>query len=74
MGKSRGEERWYQREEVIPKMRAGERYEMEHKEDGQKREIKVISWAGKATSKKSGDSYNVQNLNNGQINWVNMRE
>ena len=40
------------REEVIPKMRAGERYKMEHKEDGQKREIKVISRAGRATSKK----------------------
>ena len=41
-------------------MRAGERYKMEHKEDGQKREIKVISRAGKATSK-WGDNYNIQN-------------
>ena len=40
------------RMEVIPKMRAGERYEMDHKENGQKRKIKVISRAGKATSKK----------------------
>ena len=33
-------------------MKAGERYEMENKENGQKREITVISQAGKATSKK----------------------
>ena len=33
MGKSRGEERWYQREEVIPKMRAGERYEQRIEEE-----------------------------------------
>ena len=45
---------------MIAKMRAGERYKMEHKEDGQKREIKVISRAGKATSK-WGDNYNIQN-------------
>ena len=41
---------------------------------GKKREIKVIGRARKATSKKWGDSYNVQNLNNGQTSWVNMRE
>ena len=39
---------------------------MENKENRQKREIKVISQAGKATSQKWGDSYNVQNLDNGQ--------
>ena len=31
---------------------------IENKENGQKRGIKVISRAGKATSKKWGDSYN----------------
>ena len=55
-------------------MRAGERYEMDHKKDGKKREIKVISLSGKATSKKRRDSYNIQNLDNGQISWMNMRE
>ena len=37
---------------MIPKIRAGEKYGMEHKEDRQKREIKGISRAGKATNKK----------------------
>ena len=46
---------------------------MEHKDDRQKREIKVISQTSKATSK-WGDRYNAQNLDNGQISWVNMRE
>ena len=62
------------REEVIPKMKSGERYEMEHKGNGQEREIKVISQAGKVTSKKCGESYNVQNLDNSQISWVNLWE
>ena len=43
------------REKVIPKMKLRERYEMEHKENGQKWEIKMISQAGKATKKKWGE-------------------
>ena len=54
-------------------MKAGERYEMENMENEQKREIKLISWAGEVTSKKWGDSYNVQNLDKKQTSWVNMR-
>ena len=41
---------------------------------GKKREIKVIHQAGKATIKKWGDNYNIQNLDNGQTSWENMRE
>ena len=54
--------------------KTGKRYEIDHKKDGKKREIKVISLTGKATSKKWGDSYNIQNLDNGQISWVNMHK
>ena len=34
----------------------------------------MISWAGKATNKKWGDSYNIQNLDNSQTSWVFMWE
>ena len=34
----------------------------------------MLSQARKATSKKWGDSYNVQNLDNGQTSWVIMQE
>ena len=63
-----------QREEEIPKMKAGERYEIKHKESGQRREVEVISRAGKATSKKWSDSYNIRDLGTGQTRWINMRE
>ena len=35
-----------QREERIPRMKTGERYEMEHKKEGQQRQIMVVSRAG----------------------------
>ena len=47
-------------EEVIPKVKKGDRYEMVHKENGQKRETKILSRARKAMSRRWKDSYNIR--------------
>ena len=60
--------------ERITRVQTGERYEMVHKEDRQKHEIKILSWAGKATSRRWSDSYNIQDLNNGKINLIDLRD
>ena len=55
-------------------MKKGEIYELVHRENGQKREIKILSRAGKAKSKRLKDSHNIKVLDSGQINWIDLRE
>src|ERR1700755_2535405 len=49
-------------ERDVVKIKIGKRYKATKKENGEKVMVKILSRAGKATSKKWSDSYNVQNV------------
>ena len=52
----------------------GESYEIISKEDGRVSNVKIIGRAGKATSKKWTDSYNVLDLDTREHGWKDMRQ
>ena len=46
-------------------MKSEVRFEMLHKGSGQRKDTKILSRSGKATSRKWSDSYNIQELESG---------
>ena len=55
------------------RIRKGDRYELIEKETNEKRYVKILGRAGKATSKRWSDSYNIQDIETGEQGWVDMR-
>ena len=55
-------------------MRKGQRCLIRNKENENNKMIEIISRAGKATSKKWKNSYNVKDIETGNIEWINMEE
>ena len=51
-----------------------EKYALNHKEDDQKKKVRILSRVGKARSKKWGRSYNVKDVNTGEVYWLNLDE
>ena len=58
----------------IPKVKKGERVRGKCKETGEEKEWKIVSLAGKRSSEKWRDSYNVKNLETGEREWVNLKD
>ena len=58
----------------IPRFRRGDRIRATHKITGQTEEWNVLKLAGKRSSKKWSDSYNVQEAASGMTGWVNLKE
>src|SRR5215469_16111224 len=54
-------------------IKKGERYNITNKETQEEKIIKIISRAGKATSKKWSDCYNIEDVETGQKHWINLR-
>ena len=52
----------------------GERWKMINKNTDESIVVKILSRAGKVNSKKWKDSYNIKNLENGEIKWIDLRE
>ena len=57
-----------------PTLKRGERYEIKSKEDGSVKKVEILGRAGKVSSKKWSDSYNVINLETGELGWKDMRQ
>ena len=55
-------------------IKMGERYEIKSKEDGSVKKVKILGRAGKTSSKKWSNSYNVMNLETGELGWKYMRQ
>ena len=51
-----------------------EKYALKHKEDDRKKKVRILSREGKARSKKWGRSYNVEDVNTGEVYWLNLDE
>ena len=51
-----------------------ENYALKHEEDGRKKNVKILSRAGKAKSKKWDRSYNVEDVDTGEVYWLNLNE
>ena len=70
-----GEElREEEREGREKKIKLNENYALKHKEDDRKKKLKILSRAGKANSKKWGRSYNVEDVDTGEVYWLNLDE
>src|ERR1700755_1664326 len=61
-------------ERRVAKVKIGKRYKATKRESGDKMKLKILSRAGKATSKKWSDSFNVQNIENGEESWIDFRD
>ena len=57
----------------VPTMKRGERYEIKSK-DGNVNKVEILRRDGKVSSKKWSDSYNVKNLETGELGWKDMRQ
>ena len=55
------------------KIKLKENYALKH-EDDRKKKAKTLSRAGKAKSKKWGRSYNVEDVDTGEVYWLNLDE
>ena len=51
-----------------------EKYALKHKEDDRKKKVRILSREGKARSKKWGRSYNVEDVDTGEVYWLNLDE
>lgn len=60
--------------EKVPLVKKGERWKMINKNTEESIVVKILSRAGKVNSKKWKDSYNIKNLENGEIKWIDLRE
>ena len=58
----------------LMEIKIGERYQCRKKDNGDRMKIRILSRAGKVSSKKWGDSYNVENLESGEKKWIDVRE
>ena len=58
---------------VVPKFKKGHRVRAVNKENGITEEWSILGLAGKRSSKKWSDSYNVQDLESGDKSWVDLR-
>ena len=56
-----------EREGREKKIKLKENYALKHKEDDRKKKVKILSRAGKAKSKKWGRSYNVEDVDTGEV-------
>ena len=54
--------------------RKKENYVLKHKEDDRKKRVRILSRAGKARSRKWGRSYNVEDVDTGEMYWLNLDE
>ena len=61
-------------EEEIPKLKKGNRIRAINKETRQREEWTILSLAGKKSSKLWSDSYNVQDSQTGDKEWINLRD
>ena len=51
-----------------------ENYVLKHKEGDRKKKVRILSREGKARSKKWGRSYNVEDVDTGEVYWLNLDE
>ena len=51
-----------------------EKYALKHKEDDRKKKVRILSRAGKVRSKKCGRSYNVEDVDTGDVHWLKLDE
>ena len=61
-------------EDEIPKLKKGNRIRAINKETRQREEWTILSLAGKKSSKLWSDSYNVQDSQTGDKEWINLRD
>lgn len=60
--------------EPLQKFKKGDRVRAKHRETGEEDQWRILSLAGKRSSNKWKDSYNVQELDTGRRDWVDLRE
>ena len=58
----------------LMEIKIGEGYQCRKKDNGDRMKFRILSRAGKISSKKWGDSYNVENLESGEKKWIDLRE
>ena len=56
------------------KIKLKENYVLKHKEDDRMKKVRILSKAGKVRSKKSGRSYNMEDVDMGEVYWLNFDE
>ena len=56
------------------RIRLKEDYALEHKNNDRKKKVRILSRAWKARSKKLGRSYNVEDVDTGEVYWLNLDE